>query len=242
MRIERYNKEHLQYYTGILISEWSGGTFKMELKVEDNPVLERSVEEIDPSIELEFYLDTGLSILFFHDRTYCPTWRSKGECDECEKQKGIYDTFESNVYRLQIGDTFQVRAALINPDEKKSELLVRIQSFKDYEPLIVASQVNQLRLNDTPEGINHKYELEQQRLRREREAEDKRKADEEQAQKDAKRTKRKEKFQQIFGGSQHQIIGSAIGGVIAGLILANIANPIPYIFEWLKSIFYFLFF
>ena len=40
MNEQRYKVEHLQDYTGILTNHnWRNGTFKMELKVEDNPVL-----------------------------------------------------------------------------------------------------------------------------------------------------------------------------------------------------------
>ena len=52
MNEQRYKEEHLQEYTGILTSlEAQNGRFKMELKAEDNPVLERSIEKI---IEINF--------------------------------------------------------------------------------------------------------------------------------------------------------------------------------------------
>ena len=92
---------------------------------------------------------------------------------------------------------------------------------------------------DTPEGINKKYALEQQRLQREREEEEKSKENEEQAQKDAKWEKRKEKFQQFFGGSPYitQIITSTIGGLTGGIILTTIVEPIPRLFRWIISFF-----
>ena len=186
-----YKAKDLQDYTGILTSECSGGTFKMELKLEDNPVLERSVEKIESSIELEFYYNYGLSTLFFHDIHSCPSRYSQDEsCAECEKMREIYDIFESNLYQLQFGDTFKIKAALIN--NRQSELPVRIQSFKDYEPLTVACIENELRRTDTPEGINKKYEREQQRLQREREEEERRKEEEERRKEEEERQKEKE--------------------------------------------------
>ena len=87
----------------------------MELKVEDNPVLERSVEKIESSIELEFYYNYGISTLFFHDIHSCPSRYSQDEsCAECDKMREIHDKFEANIYFLQVGDTFKIRAALIN--------------------------------------------------------------------------------------------------------------------------------
>ena len=81
-----------------------------------------------------------------------------------------------------------IKAALIN--DKVSELQVRIQSFKDYEPLTAACTEYSLRLLDTPEGINKKYALEQQRLQREREEEEKRIEEEE-------RRKKAEKWEKL---------------------------------------------
>ena len=234
MNEQRYKAEDLENYTGILISQFSNGKFKMELKVEDNPVLERSVEKIESSIELEFRHNLGTSTLFYHNVLSCPLrTRQNEECHECDKYIEKYEIFETNLYQLQVGDTFRIRAALIN--NRQSELPVRIQSFKDYEPLTVACIENELRRTDSTEGIKKKYELEQQRLQLERETEEKRKEDEEQAQKDAKREKIKEKFQQFFGGSPYitQIIASAIGGVIAGVILTTIVEPIPRLFMYI---------
>ena len=99
MNEQPYDKEDLAEYTGISTSECSGGTFKMELKVEDNPVLERSVEKIESSIELEFKYTYGLSTLFFHDIHSCPSRFSQDEsCAECDKMREIYDKFEANIY------------------------------------------------------------------------------------------------------------------------------------------------
>ena len=53
MSEQRYKEEHLQEYTGILISpDARGENFKMELKVEDNPVLERWTQKHESTIEL----------------------------------------------------------------------------------------------------------------------------------------------------------------------------------------------
>ena len=186
-----YKVEHLREYTGILTSECSGGTFKMELKLEDNPVLERSVEKIESSIELEFYYNYGLSTLFFHDIHSCPSRYSQDEsCTECDKMREIYDKFEANIYFLQIGDTFKIKAALINNDQ--SELPAEIHNFEKRQPLTVACTEQRLRLDDTPEGINKKYELEQQRLQREREEEERRKEEEERRKEEEERQKEKE--------------------------------------------------
>ena len=225
-----YKAKDLQNYTGILTSECSGGTFKMELKLEDNPVLERSVEKIESSIELEFYYNYGLSTLFFHDIHSCPSRYSQDEsCAECDKMREIHDKFEANIYFLQVGDTFKIRAALINNDQ--SELPAEIHNFEKRQPLTVACTEQRLRLDDTSEGINKKYELEQQRLQREQDE----KANQEQTQKDARWRKRKEKIHQFFGESPYitQIIASAIGGVFAGVILTTIVEPIPRLFLYL---------
>ena len=116
---------------------------------------------------------------------------------------------------------------------------MRIQSFRDYQRIEVACGDYWLRLPDTPEGINKKYELEQQRLQDEREVEAKRKADEKQAQRDAKLTKRKKIIQQFFGDSPYitQIITSVIGGLISGIIIATIIEPIPRLFRYILSFF-----
>ena len=227
MSEQPYKTKHLQDYTGILTSGFSNGRFKMELKVEDNPVLEKSIGKIDPSIELEFYYNMGVSTLSFHDIHSCPN--RNGNCPECEKIKDKHYKFETNLDHLQVGDTFKIKAALIN--NKQSELPVSIPSFKDYERIIVACSEYWLRLDDTPEGINKKYELEQQRLQQESD----KKANQEQAEKDTKRRKRKEIVKQFWGKRPYitQIIISAIGGVIGGIILATIVSPIPRILKYL---------
>ena len=231
MNEQPYKVEHLQDYQGILISHnRHNGKFKMELKVEDNPVLkERWTEKNVSTIELEFRYNGGPSTMFFHNRHTC----ERIECPECERIQEMYDIFHANLHRLQFGDTFSIQAALIN--NKQSVLPAEIQSFKNYQPLLAACTEYWLRLDDTPEGINKRYERDQQRLQREREAEEKRKAGEEQAQKDAKRRKRKESIQQFFGDSPYitQITTSAIGGVISGIILATIFNPIPRLFMYI---------
>ena len=171
--------------------------------------------------------------MFFHNRRTCPLYLQNKECPECEKMWEIYDIFAANLYHLQFGDTFKIRAALINNNQ--SALPAEIHNFERYQPLWAACTADQLRLDDTPEGINKKYERDQQRLQREREAEEKRKEDEEQAQKDAKWEKRKEKFQQFFGDSPYitQIITSIIGGLISGIIIATIVEPIPRLFKYI---------
>ena len=228
MSEERYKEEHLQEYTGILTGHNNhNGKFKMELKVEDNPVLERSIEKIESSIELEFYYNMGLSTLFYHDIHTCPSnYDPYPECHECKDIKDRHYKFEANLHQLQIGDTFKIKAALING--KLSELLVRIQSFKDYEPLTAACTEYSLRLDDTIEGINNKKEIEEQKLQREQE----RASNEEQAQKEAKRRKRKESIKQFLGKSPNtnQIIVTVIGTTIANQIL-------PRIFKYIYRLF-----
>lgn len=52
MSEHRLKREHLQDYTGILTCHnKSSGNFSMTLKVEDNPILEKSIEIIESSIE-----------------------------------------------------------------------------------------------------------------------------------------------------------------------------------------------
>ena len=232
MSEHRLKQEHLQDYTGILNSyNRNNGKFKMALKVEDNPVLEKSSEKIESSIELEFYYNMGLSTLFFHDIHSCPN--RNGRCPECEDIKDKHYKFEANLERLKVGDTFKIEAALVN--NKQSELPVKIH-FKAYERIIVACTESWLRLDDTPEGIQKKVEIEEQRLQREQDE----KANEEQARKDARRRKRKESIQRFFGKrpNLNQIIVSVIGGVIAGIILTTLVNPIP---SLLRDIYHFLF-
>lgn len=231
MNEEPYKSEHLQEYTGILTSlEAQSGRFKMELKVEDNPVLrERWTQKDKSAIELEFRYNGGPSTMFFHNRRTCPLYLENKECRECERIQETYNKFEANIYFLQFGDTFSIQAALINND--KSVLPAEIHSFENYQPLWAACTEYRLRLPDTPEGNNKRYERDQQR----KQAEEKRKADEEQAQKDAKWRKRKESIQQYFGKrpNTNQIIITAVG--------TTIANQIPLIFKGLKYIYHLLF-
>ena len=236
MNEQRYKVEHLREYRGILTNGIGNSRFKMELKVEDNLVLERSVEKIESSIELEFYYDWDPSTSFFHAIFSCPKHSKNEQCDECDNVKDKYYQTENNLKYLQVGDTFRIMAALFK--DRRSTLPPEVIDFKNYQPLVVACDEYSLRLPDTPAGINKKYELEQQRLQREREAEEKRKEDEEQAQKDAKWKKRKEKFQQFFGDSPYitQIITSVIGGLISGVFIATIVEPIPRLFMYISRL------
>ena len=234
MNEQPYKVEHLQEYTGILTSDDARSEkFKMELKVEDNPVMERWTQKNESSIELEFRYNGGPSTMFFHNRHTCETI----ECPKCERMQKRYDIFSGNLYHLQFSDTFRIKAALIN--NKQSVLPAEIHSFENYQPLLAACTEYRLRLDDTPEGINKRYEREQQRLQLERDAEEKHKEDEELARKDAKWRKRKGKFQQLFGESPYitQIITSTIGGLIGGIILTTIVEPIPRLFRWIISFF-----
>ena len=241
MNEQRYKVEHLREYRGILTSGIGNSRFKMKLKVEDNPVLERSVEKIESSIELEFYYDWDPSASFFHAIFSCPKHSKNEQCDECDNVKDKYYQTENNLKRLQVGDTFRIMAALFK--DRRSTLPPEVIDFKNYQPLLVACDEYSLRLPDTPAGINKKYELEQQRLQEEREEEEKRKEDEEQAQKDARWRKIKEKIHEFFGKSPYitQIITSVIGGLISGLIsgvfIATIVEPIPRLFRWIISLF-----
>ena len=74
-----YKVEHLREYTGILTSTFSNGKFKMELKVEDNPVVkERWTEKNVSRIELEFYYNLGTSSSFSHHIFSCPKYKKTG--------------------------------------------------------------------------------------------------------------------------------------------------------------------
>ena len=221
-----YKAGHLQNYTGILTSHDTHSKFKMELKVEDNPVLERSIETIESSIELEFSYSMLFSTLFFHNLQTCPAAYIKDEqCRQCDDIKDEYHKFEGNLRQLQIGDTFKIEAAFIYHGHSK--LPVRIQSFKDYEPLTVACMEDQLRLPDTPEGITKKLELEEQRLQREREEAQIRESEEENRLKEENKRKKQEKwdrFEEWLGkrkNIQKFLLGYLLGGitVIIPLIL-----------------------
>ena len=240
MNEERYKSEDLQDYRGILTSVARSGRFKMELKVEDNSVLERWAEKNKPTIELEFKYNFENSIKFVHNRNTCPNYLENKECNECERRDRIYGIFEANLEYLQLGDTFEIKAVLINND--RSTLPAEIHNFERYQPLLVACDEYRLRLTDTPAGINHKYELLQQELQREREeaaAEEQEKAAQEAAQEAARKRKRNESIQQFLGKRPYtvQIVVTAIGTALATAIL----NPVPHIFGWLKSIFYLFF-
>ena len=210
MNEQPYKEEHLQEYTGILTSDDARGErFKMELKAEDNPVMERWAEKNESSIELEFRYNGGPSTMFFHNSP-C----EKIECPECERMRKRYDIFYENLHYLQFGDTFRIKAALINNDQ--SVLPAEIHNFESYHPLLVACTEYPLRLPDTPEGINKKYEREQQRLQREREEEEKREEEEEKRKKEADKAKWREhldRFEQMFAKYPYTItIGVAIIG------------------------------
>lgn len=125
-----YKVEDLQEYTGILTSlEAQSGRFKMELKVEDNPVLkERWTDKNVSSIELEFRYNGDLqrcfSIIGLHAQLV-----SMAKYVMNVKNGKMHDIFASNLYHLQSGDTFKIKAALINND--KSALPAEIHSFEN---------------------------------------------------------------------------------------------------------------
>ena len=100
MNEQPYKVEHLQEYKGILTShDTHNGRFKMELKVEDNPVLkERWTKKNVSSIELEFRYNGGPSTMFFHNRFACPLYMENKECRECERMSKIYDIFYKKIY------------------------------------------------------------------------------------------------------------------------------------------------
>ena len=215
MNEERYKVEHLQDYTGILTyHNWRNGTFKMELKVEDNPVLkERWTEKNESSIELEFRYNSRTSTAFYHNINSCPL-RDTTKCPECKDIRDRHYKFEANLEKLQFGDTFRINAALIN--NGRSVLPAEIHSFENYQPLLAACTEYWLRLDDTPEGINKRYERDQQRLQREREEEEKRIEEEEKRKIEADKAKRSEKWvrlEQMFAKYPYTIaIGIAIIG------------------------------
>ena len=236
MKEQRYKAEHLQEYTGILTSQLSNSRFKMELKVDDNPVLERSVEKIESSIELEFYYDWDPSTSFFHAIFSCPKHSKDEQCDECDNVKDQYYQTETNLKRLQVGDTFRIMAALFK--DRRSTLPPEVIDFKNYQPLVVACDEYSLRLPDTPAGINKKYELEQQRLQREREAEEKRIEEEEKRIEEEERRKnpgKSEKLEQWLAKYPNII---KIGGALLG---ATVLNQILLIFKGLKYIYRLIF-
>ena len=215
MNKQPYKEEHLQEYTGILTSpDARGEKFKMELKVEDNPVMDRWIQKDKSTIELEFRYNGGPSTMFFHNRQTC----QRLDCPECQRMEKMYNIFQANLSHLQFGDTFRIMAALIN--NKQRLLPAEIHNFQRYQPLWVACTTDAIRLPDTPEGIKKKYDREQQRLQREEE----KKANDEQAEKDAKRRKRKESIQQFLGKrpNLNQIIVVVIATTIANQVLPRI--------------------
>ena len=231
MNEQPYQLKHLREYTGILTSpDARGDTFTMEIKAEDNPIMERWTQKNGDTIELDFRYDIENSTMFFHNWRTCENRINGVECKECQRMSRNDHIFKKKLSHLQFGDTFKIRAALIN--NRQSELPAEIHDFKSFQPLLVACEGDSIRLPDTPEGIKKKYEREQQRLQRERDAEEKRKEDEEQAQRDAKWTKRKETLKQFFGKRQtiNQIIGIVIATTIANQIL-------PHVFKYIYRLF-----
>ena len=136
--------------------------------------------------------------MFFHNMRTCPNNLQRVDCNECERMRKIYDIFSENLYPLRFGDTFKIQAALINNDQ--SVLPAEIHSFENYQPLLAACTEYPLRLDDTPEGINKKYEREQQRLQREREEEEKRMEDEEKSPNRCQMERTKREVSAIFRG------------------------------------------
>ena len=245
MNEQPYDKEHLEKYTGILTSpDARSHTFKMELKAEDNPVLkERWTEKNVSSIELEFRYNGGPSTMFFHNRRTCPLYLENKECRECERIRKIYDIFEANLSQLQFGDTFRIKAALINNDQ--SVLPAEIRNFENYQPLLVACAESRLRLDDTPEGINKKYELEQQRLQREHEEEERRKEEERKAEEETKRLKKLHEepfFNKLLDKLSPYFPGWLVKGVIVTVIGTFIGGTILLMFgESIKKIIFTIF-
>ena len=215
MSEQQYKKEHLKSYRGILTSEFENNGFKMELKAEDNLVLqERST--IESSIELDFEYKFYESTEFFHELRLCQT---EG-CPECKEVGKKFYRFESNLKELQLGDTFEISAALISDGE--SALPQEIGNFKAYSPLIVAyygDYEGSLRLPDTIEGINKKREYMEQK---EREVEE-----EEEEAKRLKKLHEKPFFEKLLDKLSPYlpewlvkgVIVTVIGGVIVGIIL-----------------------
>ena len=216
MNERRYKYEHLRLYRGVLTSEVQNGNFKMELKIEDNPVLEKS-EKIEFSIELEFKFDYLYSLQFFHNIHSCQIEK----CSECEKVESRYSKFERDISSLQLGDTFEISAALIN--NGYSELPREIGDFKAYESLLVACpnyySQNTLRLPDTIEGINKKREYFKKKKREE-------KKHRWASKKRAVQTFRKKLSAQLSSLFNHWLVRGIIVGLIAGIILLVLGDSI----------------
>lgn len=221
MNEQGYKREHLREYTGILTSGISNSRFKMELKVKDNPVLERSVEKIESSIELEFYYGWDTSTSFFHALFSCPKHYKNEQCDECDNVRDKHRQAENNLQRLQVGDTFRIMAALFK--DRRSTLPPEVIDFKNYQPLLVACDEDSLRLPDTIEGVNKKREYFREKKREE---------------KKHKRENTKRAVQTFFKGLLTKfspyidnwlvkgVIVTVIGGVIVGAILLVFGDSI----------------
>ncbi|MCG8622295.1 MAG: hypothetical protein MJE68_09925, partial [Proteobacteria bacterium] len=167
------------------------------------------------TIELEFRYNLGPSTMFFHNMHTCPRNLKREDCNECERMRKMYDRFAAKLNDLRFGDTFKIKAALINNDNDQSVLPAEVHNFESYQPLWVACTVSSLRLDDTPEGINKKQRA---------------------AEKIPKWRRTKESIQQFLGDRPYitQIIISIIGGLIAGVILTTFVEPIP---RWIISFF-----
>ena len=226
MNEQPYKAEHLREYIGILTSTFSNGKFKMELKVEDNPVLkERWTKKKASSIELNFYYNLGPSSSFSHHIFSCPKYSKQEQCADCDNIIGVDEIFETNLKRLQIGDTFSINAALIN--NKQSVLPAEIHSFENYQPLLVTCTEYWLRLDDTPEGINKKQELEKQKLQRE--------ADEKAS---LERRQNKEKWENRWNSLERRLAKRPyITRSIIIVLLTTLANQIPNIVKFVKYLF-----
>ena len=229
MNERRCKPEHLRPYQGVLSSEVQNGRFKMELKVEENPVLQRS-KEIEPSIELEFIYDYSYSLQFFHNIHSCQI----ENCSVCETTRKRYSKVETDLSSLQLGDTFKISASLMS--NNYSDLQQEIGDFKAYGPLLVAcpEYYNQgsLRLPDTIEGINKKREYMEQK---EREVEEEEKKAKEKEEEEAERLK-KQRWRNRF--DRFEQYPNTVK-IIITVLITTFANQIPFIVKVLKNIFQF---
>ena len=226
-----YDQNHLVEYTGILTSDNARNEkFKMELKAEDNPVMERWTQKEKSTIELEFRYNGGPSKMFFHNRLTCSNYLDGVDCNECKRMQKMYDIFSANLHRLQFGDTFKIKAALINNDQ--SVLPAEIHNFENYQPLLVACNASPLRLPDTIEGINKKREYFE---KKEREAKEKERKAKEEAQR-LKKLHEEPFFNKLLDklspyvpewlvkGVIIAVIGTFIGGVLLLMFGESIKN------------------